>query len=573
MGKSHFALALSGLALLAACGTGPKRQPIVHPPAPPPPPTILPLGRSKPLIRLTYTFGPDAIDLLIKEAEGFYAAGMDDYRAGNFEKSRQEFDRAVNVLLRSKFDIRADERLSAEFDQLAEKIYTAEGAALERGDALSVQKYEPTPIESFEGLTFPVDPRVRERVEQEVKLVRSDLPLISNDAVAGVINYLQTTKSGQVFIRKALSRSGLYEPVISETLRKEGLPRDLIYLAAPESAYNPLALSRAGAKGIWQLMPARAAQYGLKRDRWVDEREDPLKSTQAALRHLKDLYQMFGDWYLAMAAYDWGPVNVQKAVEKTGYADYWTLRKLHAFPKETENYVPIILATAYVAKDPKAFGFDVQPDPPLAYDQVSVLVPTDLRLVAQLIDRPVEELIRLNPSLLRWTTPANDPQFALNLPAGTKSTYEQAVGLIPPAKRIWWRAHRVAGGETLSSIARKWRVSPTSLALANGIERNAPLEQGSHLVVPLASGKATSLIRVRERGPRVLRYYRVRPGDGLELIGDRFDVTPYQIRRWNNLKTSRLIAGRTLRLYLPAERRIHSRRVQVSRLNKSARKQ
>ena len=319
-------------------------------------------------------------------------------------------------LLESNLDVQGDDRLSAEFDKLVEDVYAAEAAALERGDTLSPHNYVPSPLESFSGLTFPVDPRIKRQAQQEIKAVRSDLPLVSNDYVDGVLTYFQNR--GRGYITTALKRLGIYQPIISEALRKEGIPQDLIYLAAGESAFNPYALSRAGAKGIWQFMLGTGMLYGLKKDRWVDEREDPVRSTQAAARHLKDLYQMFGDWFLAMAAYDSGPLTVQRAIERTGYADYWTLRRLHALPTETENYVPIFLAIALIAKDPKAFGFDVQPDPPLSVDQVVVSTPTDLRLVAQLIDRPVEELTRLNPSLLRWTTPPNNPQFTLNLSPG-----------------------------------------------------------------------------------------------------------------------------------------------------------
>ncbi len=473
---------------------------------------------------------------------------MADYRSGNLEAAKEAFDRALKTLLESNLDLENNERLGAEFDKLVEDIHGVELAAVERGDTLSEHRYEAPPIESFAGLTFPVDPKIKERVQQEVKLVRSDLPLISNDYVDGVITYLQ--KYGRKYVQTVLERRGLYEPLISEAMRREGLPQDLIYLAAGESAFNPFALSRKGALGIWQFMAGTGALYGLKKNRWVDEREDPVKATHAAARHLKDLYQTFGDWYLAMAAYDWSPMGVQRAIEKTGYADFWALRRLHALPKETENYVPIFLATALIAKDPKAYGFDIPADAPLEPDQVTVSVPTDLRLVAQLIDRPVEDLIRLNPSLQRWTTPANEPEFVLNLPSGAKETFEKAIASIPPDKRIWWRAHRVEPGETLTGIARKFKISPVALAGANPqIAENQPLEEGSHLVLPLAAGDEQSLQRVHARGPRRLYYYRVRPGDTVDLVADRFDVAAYQIRRWNRLRSSRLTPGKTLKVY------------------------
>jgi membrane-bound lytic murein transglycosylase D len=491
---------------------------------------------------------PDAADLLIAEAEKLYAAGLEDYRAGNLDKARQEFDQSLSLLLQSRLDVAGDDRLSAEFDKLVENIHGLEVAAVERGDVLSEHKYEPAPIESFAGLTFPVDPKVKQRIQEEIRTVRSDLPLVSNDYVDGVITYLQGRGSG--FINTVLKRGGQYQALFSEALRKEGLPQDLIYLAAAESGFNPFALSRAGAKGIWQLMPGRAIEYGLRKDRWVDEREDPAKSTQAAVRHLKDLYQQFGDWYLAMAAYNCGPANVQKAIEKTGYADFWTLRQLHALPVDTENHIPVIIATALIAKDPQAYGFAVQPDPPVETAQVVVGVPTDLRLIAQIIDRPVEELIRLNPGLLRWTTPGNNPDFVLNLPVGTRETYEQGIATIPADKRIWWRVHKVAEGDTLSSVARKFRVTPVALAGANGLERDTLLTAGSRLVLPLAPGSESSLARVRERGPRRPFWYRVKAGDTLERIADRFDVTPYQLRRWNKLQSSQLAAGKKLRIYV-----------------------
>ncbi len=550
MGRAKLFSFLTAVIALAACQTAEKHKPTVQAPVAALAPKPLPLRQSELPVRSFYAPIPDAVDVLVGQVESLYAAGMSDCRSGNLAKAKEEFDQALGLLLESKLDVESDDRLNAEFDRVVENIHGVELSAIEHGDTLSEHRYEPAPIESFAGLTFPVDPKVKERVQKEIQSVRSDLPLVSNDYVDGFISYFQNR--GRKFIQTVLERSSVYQPMISEALRKEGLPQDLIYLAAAESAFNPFALSHAGAKGIWQLMLSRATEYGLKKDRWVDEREDPVKSTRAAVRHLKDLYQTFGDWFLAMAAYDCGPINVQRAIEKTGYADFWSLRKLHALPTETENYVPIILATALIGKNPQAYGFDVQPESPLPAEQVIVNVPTDLRLVAQLIDRPVEELTRLNPSLLQWTTPVNDPEFVLNLPAGTRETYEQAIAAIPPDKRIWWRAHKVEEGETLSHLAKRFGISTVALAQVNQIKWDASLVEGVRLLVPLAAGRESSLARVRAPGSRRAYRYQVRAGDTLELIADRFDVTPFQIRRWNNLRTSRLVPGKSLKVYVVA---------------------
>ena len=550
MTKRRLTCLLGAVLLLNGCATTEKHPTAVKAPASPPPspPQSLPIQPPQRAVPPEIAALPDAIDVLVQQVDALYLRGMNDYRAGNLEKSKQEFDQALATLLESGRDIPGDERLSSEFDKVVENVHAVEAASLEHGDALSLHNYEPTPLESFSGLTFPVDPRTRQRVQQEIASVHSDLPLVSNDAVDGVIAYLQN--HGRGYMDNVLRRAGTYGQIISEALRQQGVPQDLIYLAAGESAFNPFAVSNKQCVGIWQFSQGTGSLYGLKKDRWLDERKDPVKASAAAAHHLKDLYQTFGDWFLVMAAYDSGPLTVQRAIERTGYADYWQLRQLHALPTETENYVPIFLATALIGKDPKAYGFDTQPDPPLQIDEVTVDTPTDLRLVAQLIDHPVDELVRLNPSLQRWTTPVNDPAFILYLPAGTKDQYVQNVAAIPPDKRIWWRAHKVLEGETVAGIASQFHVLPVTLAQANHLTTSSPLEPGAHLVVPMPPGNDAALARYREVVAHQLVHYRVRPGDTVDLIADRFEVTPYQIRRWNGLASSKLVAGRTLRLYV-----------------------
>jgi membrane-bound lytic murein transglycosylase D len=539
--KKLYFLVLAAVIVLGSCGSG-NRKVAVKPPTStvPPPSAIVTQAHSVPA-PATQAKPVDPVEALIAKVDSAYNKGMEEYHAGKFQQAKDDFDKALSMLLESGLDIQSDSRLNAEFNKLVENTYGLEASSSANGETLSQHDYEPPPIESFTGLTFPVDPRVRERAEQELTSVHSDIPLVTNDDVASFLTFFQNR--GQGYIEKILTRVGEYGPMISSVLRKYGLPQDLIYLAAAESAFNPHAVSKAGATGMWQFMASRARDYGLKIDQYQDQREDPLKSTEAAARHLRDLYKEFGDWYLAMAAYDAGPYGVQRAIERTGYANYWKLRELHALPQETQDYVPIFIATALIAKDPRAYGFNVQPDPPLDPDQVIVTVPTDLRLIAELIDRPVKELEKLNPSLLTWATPENESRYVLNLPHGTRNLYETRIAEVPPSKRVWWRAVKVEEGQTLSAIAHKYRVTRAALAEANHLDPDDDPEAGAHLILPLPPG--------REPLYRQGRYYRyhIRRGDTLSAIAAHFHVSIESLRRWNHLRGSQIVAGRTLQVY------------------------
>ncbi|MEJ2009575.1 MAG: LysM peptidoglycan-binding domain-containing protein [Acidobacteriota bacterium] len=543
MAKSKvYLLIVAFVFVLGSCTSGNKKVSVSPPTSKAPLPESLPVQPLPSPTVAAESAASDPVGALISKVDAIYNEGMKEYRAGNMEHAKQDFDRALSLLLESKMNIQGNGRLDAEFGKLVENTYGLEVATAENGDTLSQNEYEPPPIESFAGLTFPVNPKVRQRAEQELGSVRSDLPLVTNDYVASFLTYFQGR--GQGFIERILTRVGIYQPMISSVLRKYRLPQDLIYLAAAESSFNPHAVSRVGATGMWQFMRSRAREYGLKIDRYQDQREDPLRSTEAAARHLRDLYKEFGDWYLAMAAYDAGPMSVQRAIERTGYANFWKLRKLHALPRETQNYVPIIIATALIAKDPQAYGFSIQPDPPLEEDHVVVTVPTDIRLVAQLIDRPVKELEKLNPSLFTWATPLNQKEFVLNLPPGTKELYAKRIVKVPPAKRVWWRALKLEKAESLSAVARKYRITRTALAEANHLDPGDDLEVGTYLILPLPRGRESVY-----RGFGPLFRYHIRRGDTLGGIAERFHVSVARLRQWNHIRGSRIIAGRTLRVF------------------------
>jgi membrane-bound lytic murein transglycosylase D len=248
---------------------------------------------------------------------------------------------------------------------------------------------------------------------------------------------------------------------------------------------------------------------------------------------------MFGDWYLAMAAYNCGPGNVQKGIERTGYADFWELYRRNVLPKETKNYVPIILALTLIAKDAAHYGIHVDRDDPVPADVVKPGRAIDLRLVAETIDVDVETLHQLNPSLLRLATP-DDPKFELRLPKGTAEKFSAGIADIPPEKWVSWRRHKVGPGDTLTSIAKKYRVTPAAIASANNLEKGAALEPGDKLIIP-----ATQPVTEKSR----LVQYRVRKGDTLGGIADRYSVSTDDLRKWNRLKAAHVSRGMVLRIY------------------------
>jgi membrane-bound lytic murein transglycosylase D len=503
-----------------------------------------------PVPEITATPAPSADPAadLIAKVEKEYTAGQENYKAGHLEAARQNFDRAFDTLLSSNLQINSDPRLEAEFDRILEGTNGFEMQALQQGDGFTEQKSEPAPIDQANDVTFPVDANIKAKAEAEIKSTHSDLPLMMTDPVASYINYFSSR--GRSILENGLVRSGRYDEMIRRTLKDEGVPQDLLYLAQAESGFHPLAVSRVGARGIWQFMASRARGYGLQRDWWVDDRQDPEKSTRAAARHLKDLYQQFGDWYLAMAAYNSGPGTVQSAVKRTGYADFWELYRRNVLPKETRNYVPIIVAVTIMAKNPGQYGLDhLEKEKAAPFDSVTIDYPVDLRLVAECVDVSAADLQDLNPSLLRLTTPKDHP-FQLHLPTGTKDKFETAIAAVPPDMRVWWRYHKVQAGDTLVSLARTYRTTSKAIAEANNLEDGQELTPDSKLTIPIAPGKHASTEDTAAYAHRLTRY-KVRKGDTVQTVADNFGVPPTMVRKWNHLKGNSLAGRRIVYVHLP----------------------
>ena len=492
---------------------------------------------------------------LIQNVENAYQNGLANYRDGHLAAAKSNFDYAVDLMLSSGVDLNSDSELKDEFDRVVDSVNTLEMDALKQGTGL-VAPAEPTPVDVANSATFTVDPTIRAEAEASLKTTQSDLPLVMNDYVASFINFFLTSRTGRATIVASLNRAGRYKEMIERVLKEEGVPQDLIYQAVAESGFRPQAINpKSGAGGMWQFMPYGV--YGLERNGWYDERLDPEKATHAYAREMKKAYEQLGDWYLAMAAYDWGAGNVQRAVQRTGYADFWELYRRNNLPTETKNYVPIILAVTILAKNPKQYGLDdLNPDPPLLVDTVRTHYSVDLRLVADVTEAPVQEIVGLNPSLLRGMTPP-DEDFDLHLPVGTKDLFERRIAEIPEDKRRYWRFHKLVVGESMDEVARDYHVPASEIAFVNQLTSSTDLSGVDALIIPVAPASTPSLARTA--------MYRSRKGDTLVTVADRFGVTVDQLKRWNHLTAIAIPKGRALYVAEPARIPVGSRKVRGKR--------
>src|SRR5215469_1678538 len=490
----------------------------------------------------------DPVGDLIAKVEAEYQTGLANYHAGKVEEAKKNFDNALNALLGSNFDIHSDERLEKEFDRVVEgvnDVYPGGTSAEADAQQEPQQKSEPAPIDTTNEIAPTADGGTKAKAEAELRKARSDLPLMMTDQVAGYIAYF--SGHGRGVFERAYARSGRYHDMMLPILKQEGVPQDLIFLALAESGFHPHAVSRVGARGIWQFMAGRGFGYGLHHNMYVDDRQDSEKSTRAAARHLKDLYNQFGDWYLAMAAYNSGPGTVQAAVKRTGYADFWELYNRNVLPRETKNYVPIILAATLMAKNPSQYGLDsVAMEKPDDYDTVTLDYPVDLRLVADCVGVSSSELQDINPSLLRLSTPRTGT-FQLHIPAGTKDQFETAIASVPPDKRLWWRYHTVRSGDTIMALARTYHTTAKQIEEANHLD-GPELESDAKLVMPVAPGKQPN------DGVTYAKHitrYKVHKGDTVESVAENFGVSAQQLRRWNGLRGNSLAGRRVLALHVP----------------------
>jgi len=406
---------------------------------------------------------PSDADFLLKRADDRLAAGRLAYQNGQSADARREFNRALEILLGAPENLPDRSRIERRLEDIVDSIYRYDADA-SAGAADDQTSFDKAPRDSILEMTFPLDPSLRGKIKDQIRATTSQLPLQESDAVTGAINFFSSER-GKKIIAAGLRRQGRYKAMIERILAEEGVPQELIFVAQAESGFMPRAVSNKSCVGMWQFAKFRGKEYGLTQTAATDDRMDPEKATRAAAKHLHDLYEHFGDWYLALAAYDCGPGCVDHAVMRTGYADFWTLRRMNAFVKETANYVPVILAMVIMSKNAKDYGLDeLDLERPMEFDTIELQTPTHIALAADALERPVSELKELNPALLRSVAPAG---YALHVPKGTLPALESAFAVIPPNHRDSWRIHRVQDGETFAGLAKRFNSQTALVGSAN----------------------------------------------------------------------------------------------------------
>ncbi|HEY3204420.1 MAG TPA: LysM peptidoglycan-binding domain-containing protein [Thermoanaerobaculia bacterium] len=486
----------------------------------------------------------------MNQASDEFRYGRDAALAGDFECARYHFSQAIDSVRPVGGPALEGPMLAFSFDLYdgIQRYEALAGATEEAGTSHGQIAPELAEIEAPAATPEAIS-TAREAIASDMPTVVSDVPLVVNEAVLRVLAAFQSDALHDK-IAAGLSRSGRYIPMIHRVFEEEGLPRDLALIAFIESSFLPHAQSPRSAHGIWQFMPRTGRQYGLKSNGVVDERSDPEKATRAAARYLSYLHEIFGDWYLVMAAYNAGEGKILRAMEKTGARDFWELAATNAIRRQTQNYVPAFLASVLISKNPAHYSFDVVLESPFDYETIRLDRPVSLQHLAKGGEVSLEDLRGLNPELRSLVTPHQPEGYELRVPGGKRNAVLLAFAAAPASKPPVFRAYVVKKGETLPRIARRYGMSVGSLASANSLPPRAKLSRGQELLIPEKMAAASVRRKSAKKGPvariaqapispakkaDAAKNYRVRNGDTLYRIALRHGVSVAEILAINSL--------------------------------------
>ena len=390
-----------------------------------------------------------------------------------------------------------------------------------------------------------------EYVEERVEIIPGHIPITYNQKVASIIRFFQ--KEGRSSFQKWLNRRSTYKPIILPILEEEGVPTELFYLAMIESGFNPKAYSYAHASGIWQFIASTGKMYGLKKNWWIDERRDFEKSTRAAAHYLKDLYSEFGDWYLAFAAYNCGPMRVKKEMKRHQSDDYWKLTRL---PSQTRNYVPNIMAAIFISNDPQKYGFHAARGENMKWRVVDIDKTVNLKILSECANLDMGILQIYNPELKQGTLPPlkEGEVYPFRLPEQASSKFDSLLAAVEVKiiEEVVFLDHKVKWGESLWLIARKYNVRIQDIVSINKLARAKYIRPGQILQIPVDGYDIYRKASMTKSSDSRQIYYTVRYGDTLSEIAIKYRTSVRKIKKWNGLRSDRIYSGQKLKIWTKA---------------------
>ena len=503
------------------------------------------------------------VNTIIGRAEEHFKLGKMNLNDQKRQAAREEFDKAVDSVLESGMDVRSNPRLQRYYLELVERVYREEvpqnspaparqnGATFQQvaqtdgqqqQPASQVgfveQKFEPCTCDELSKIVLDEkESNVSAKEVAEAEQVKNtlDFDFKLHPMVVGYINFYQGRGRGTM--ETGLRRSGQYMTMARKIFREEGVPEDIVWLGQIESTWRPNARSWAAASGLWQFIPGTGSRFGLRQTAYVDERNSFEKATRASAQYLKWLHNRFGNWELAMAAYNTGEGNIDRAIARAGTADFWTIYPYIA--QETRNYVPNILATILIAKNPEKYGFrNVQRMTPLAYDTISVPSSTSLGLVASLTDSSIDYIRSINPELRRDMTPPGEA-YLLRVPPKRGHQLVALLKRIPVDRRSQMaRVIQAAPGDTWEALAPRAGVSAATLQQWNA---GVDLAKGGTLVIPAGGGKLMATAKTYERptgggsAGNSLLSYTAKGGETIAQVAARYNASVEEVVKQNGI--------------------------------------
>lgn len=492
---------------------------------------------------------PELFDLMFAEAKTFYVDAMIAAHFKDTAEVKYCFDRSFEIMAEiSELDTltllqkdefnRFYEKITFDFQ---ENFYYIDGDSGTYGIALVKDDLMETILDTV-------------ALGHDTLIIVDDrpghFPLVSSRQINRIIEYFQNREHER--FQEWLNNAGLYKEHMLPILKEYGLPEEIFYLALIESGYNPVAYSYAHAAGQWQFIASTGALYGLKRNWWIDERRDPIKSTYAAAKYLKKLYEEFDDWFLALAAYNTGELRVWRAIRREGTRDYWKLRSL---PKQTRNYIPTLMAGMRIALNPEKYGFENNPKETWRWDEVIIKGCYEFEDIARVSGVSSSVLKEYNPELRRWMTPPDVDQYVLRVPVGRGDGLAEKLAELPSVEsKPQWTTHTVRRGQTLSYIARKYGTSVSALISVNNIRNKNQIKVGQVLRIPTSDYYAAATVS----SDQDLITHVVKKGETLSEIGEKYGVSISKIRSLNDLYGKRYIyPGQRLQIPVKKSQTVH----------------